>query len=89
MIDKQIVIVKDEVRYALLEDVVEIAWDDKESDGTAHYGWSDNVYFHLSNGRTLSFYKEELSPETLKYIDDYVASLEAPNVALERSGIME
>ena len=85
MIDKQIVIVLDDIRYAILEDIAEIAWDDKESDGTAHYGGSDNVYFHLSNGRTLSFYKEELSPETLKYIDDYVASLEASNVSLEKS----
>jgi hypothetical protein len=89
MIDKQIVIVLDDIRYAILEDIAEIAWDDKEESGTYWYWRTDNVYFHLSNGRMLSFYKEELALETLKDIDEYVASLEGSNVTLEGSNAIK
>lgn len=69
----QILITVDGVTYSLLEDVDEIDWEGKESDeDTASYYKTDFIYLILNTGIVVGSFKEDLDPETLAYINDFV-----------------
>lgn len=60
-------------QYDLRSDIEDIDWADKESEeDTASYYQADAIFFVTKDGGFYGVFKEDLDPETLEYVNQFV-----------------